>query len=132
MAKHATTQGTVMLQAEDVHVVVRGEVDDKQRQHARERIAHAARHVRDPILFARVTLTAAPEPPRGRPVMVRALLDVSGQTVQAATSAATMHEGLDHLHDRLRDQFAHLASRRQARRRRAERDAELHNAFTLV
>jgi ribosome-associated translation inhibitor RaiA len=107
-----------MLHAQDVHVVVRGEVDRRQRYHAQERVAHAARHVHDPVLFARVTLTAAPEPARGRPVIARALLDVGGRTVAAATSAAGMYEAIDRVHERLRDQLEHLNSRRESRRRR--------------
>lgn len=101
-----------MLQAEAVNVVVRGSVEDRQRHHAQERVAHAARHVHAPISFARVILTAAGVPPRGRPVKARAVLDVSGRTVQANASAANMHEAIDRLHERLRRQLQQKAGRR--------------------
>jgi ribosome-associated translation inhibitor RaiA len=104
-----------MLQAQDVHVVVRGEVGERQRRHAQERVARVTRHVRAPILFARVTLAA----PAGHgPVSARAVLDLDGRPVRATASAADMPEAIEQIHEGLRHQLEHLTDRRKRDRRR--------------
>jgi ribosomal subunit interface protein len=104
-----------MLQAQDVHVVVRGDVGERQRRHAQEQVARVTRYVRDPVLFARVTLAAS----AGHGQMsARVVLDLDGRAVRATGSAANMPEAIEQLHEGLRHQLLSLADRRKTNRRR--------------
>jgi ribosomal subunit interface protein len=114
-----------MLPAQDVHVVVRGDVGDKAKHRAQERIAHVTRHLREPVLFARVTLAEAADPARERAALARAVLDVRGHPLRATASAPNMHEAIDRLHECLRRQLEQRTSRRKARRRQEARRPEM-------
>ena len=107
-----------MLKTQDVHVVVRGDVAPRKRRFAQECVAKVTRYVADPVLFARVTLTTAANPAQESPAVARAVLDLNGHVLRAATAAPSMHEAIKQLHDGLRHQVEHLADRRVAERRR--------------
>jgi ribosome-associated translation inhibitor RaiA len=51
-------------------------------------------------------------PGRKRPAVARAVLDLNGRLLQAATAAPSMHEAIKQLHDGLRHQVEHLTDRR--------------------
>lgn len=95
-----------------------GDVGHKMKDYAREKIAHVAKFVRDPILFARVKLTVEPDPARKRPAIAQATLDVNGVLVRAHEAGDDLQEAIDRLENTLRDKLEHLTERRQALRKR--------------
>lgn len=115
-----------MLDTADVEIVTRGEIGERDVDHARRRLAHATRYLRDPILFARVKLTRSEDPANPRPALVRAMLDVNGRAVRAVADGPTMHEAIDVMHARLRRQLEHVTDRRLARRKRGVESVGAH------
>jgi ribosome-associated translation inhibitor RaiA len=100
------------------HLVVeaRGKMPRTSRAYARDKIAAVADYVREPILHARVRLTHLPDPAVARPAVAQVNLDINGRLVRAQVAAATMHEAIDELHDRLRDRIDRLNPHWEARR----------------
>jgi ribosome-associated translation inhibitor RaiA len=91
-----------VIEADDVVVRVAGHVDDTDREYAQTKVAHVARNARRPVRYAKVDLRAEPDPARVHPAVVAGELDVDGQVMRAHADAATMHEAIDLLEDRLR------------------------------
>lgn len=108
-----TTQGPVA-----VAVVTQGEIGDGARDYAVERVGGLIGQIREPVLFARVKLTHAPDPARDRPAIAQVAVDVNGDLLRAQVSAPTMPEAIDLLKDRLRARLEHRAEHREARRHR--------------
>lgn len=100
------------------HVVVeaRGRMPQTTQSYARDKVAAVADYVREPILHARVRLTHMPDPAVARPAVAQANLDINGRLVRAQVAAATMHEAIDALRDRLRDRIDRLNPHWEARR----------------
>ena len=110
-----------MIHADDVQVVSRGEIGQNQKRHAKDKIAHVSRYSGAPVAFARVTLTVTGNPANARSATARALLDIDGGPVRGGATAASLDDAIEDLHERLRQQLDHLASRRLARRRSGPR-----------
>jgi ribosome-associated translation inhibitor RaiA/cold shock CspA family protein len=113
-ASAATTGGPVSLV-----VVTRGDVADDARAYARRQIGAVIDHIDEPVLFARVKLTDAPDPARDRPALAQVTVDLNGEVVRAQVAGHVMREAVDLLQARLRDQLAHRDEHMQALRRRS-------------
>jgi ribosome-associated translation inhibitor RaiA len=101
-----------------VSIVSRGDVTDDARAYAHHRIGTVLEQIDDPVLFARIKLTRAPDPARERPAIAQVTIDVNGQVVRAQVAGHTMREAIDLLQARLRDRLQHRAGHRRALRRR--------------
>ncbi len=110
-----------MISASDVQIVSRGDVGEKQKQHAGQAVAQVTRYVGAPVRFARVKLTLSGNPANERPAIAQAALDVNGQPVRAVATASSLDVAVEQMHERLRHQLEHLATKRIARRRRPPR-----------
>ncbi len=100
-------------------VIARGDVADDARSYAHRRIGAVIDHIDEPVLFARVKLTEAPDPARDRPAIAQVTVDLNGEIVRAQVAGHFMREAVDLLDARLRDKLGHRDEYRQALRRRA-------------
>ena len=102
----------------EVQVVARPRgVGQGAREYARRRIVQLDRYTPRPVLFARVELDRMADPSVERPVLAKAMLDVSGRRLRAQVAAGRVNEAVDLLSDRLRQQLEHLSRRLRTRRR---------------
>ncbi len=85
-----------------IAVVPRGEVEDRDIEYAREKLANVVARVGAEVLYAEVKLTMAPDPARERPAIVEAVIDINGRPLRAHVAAADMHAAVDLLDERLR------------------------------
>ena len=99
-------------------VIARGDVADDARSYAHRRIGAVIEHIDEPVLFARVKLTEAPDPARDRPAIAQVTVDLNGEIVRAQVAGHFMREAVDLLDARLRDKLGHRDEYRQALRRR--------------
>jgi ribosome-associated translation inhibitor RaiA len=99
-------------------MVVGGDVPDGTRRYARKRLGPVIERIPEPVLFARVKLTQAPDPAVERPAIAQVTVDVNGEIVRAQRCAHDMREAIDLLQARLRDKLDHRAQHRHALRRR--------------
>ncbi|MCK2220280.1 sigma 54 modulation/S30EA ribosomal C-terminal domain-containing protein [Actinomadura sp. ATCC 31491] len=92
------------LEPADVRVKTRGTIRGDDVEHARLTVAALTRLAHGPVLDARVKLTAGPGAGPGgeRPCTAQANLDVNGRPVRAQAVAASAHQAIHLLHDRLR------------------------------
>lgn len=97
----------------------RGLVDVDDVDYAVERISTVLRKIEDPVLFARLKLTRAGDPARGKPAIAQVALDVDGELVRAHVAAHGMREAADLLQRRLRDKLEQRAQHREALRTRS-------------
>lgn len=110
--------GVVESKAEegwDTVVVARGRVPDRAKQYARDKLAHVAERVGQPVRFARVKMTRAESPGFDRPAMVEASLEFDHLHVRAHGSANTFAEALDQVAQRLWVRIEHQRERRDRR-----------------
>jgi ribosome-associated translation inhibitor RaiA len=107
------------MDADQVAVVVHGDVWPKHVRYAQHSVAHVIELIDEPRVLARVKLTAADDPARELPAMAEALLEMDGKTVRAHVAGHTMSETVDLLADRLRRQVGARTHRRLAVRRRS-------------
>lgn len=103
-------------QITDVQVVVRGDLPVSVIDYADDKITKLVEHLGDPVPRVRIKLTRQPDPAIARPVRAQANLDLAGRTVRAQVAAATAHEAVDLLMDRVRRRSAKLKRHWQARR----------------
>ncbi|MGD9705942.1 MAG: sigma 54 modulation/S30EA ribosomal C-terminal domain-containing protein [Acidimicrobiia bacterium] len=103
----------------EMTIVTHGHVTEDACDYAYQRLRTVIEHIDEPVLFARVKLTHAPDPARDRPAIAQVAVDVNGQVVRAQIGAHTMREAIDLLQGRLRDKIEHRAQRRHALRTRA-------------
>ncbi len=89
----------------EVQIHCDAEIAASHREYAVEKVAHAARRAREPVLFAKVELHDEPNPSRSRPAKAKAVLDVNGTPVRAHVAAPTLHEAIDLLEARLLHQL---------------------------
>jgi ribosome-associated translation inhibitor RaiA len=99
-------------------MVAGGDVPDATRRYARKRLGPVIDRIPEPVLFARVKLTQAPDPAVERPAIAQVTVDVNGEIVRARRCAHDMREAIDLLQARLRDKLDHRAQHRHASRRR--------------
>src|SRR5690606_41869704 len=64
-------------------------------EHARQAVADLTRLAHEPVLFARVKLTAPPSPDPKRPCIAQANLDVNGRLIRAQAAEPSMYQALD-------------------------------------
>jgi hypothetical protein len=102
----------------------RGAVPAEALDYAVQRVQEVAARVHEPILSARIKLSAAADPARSRPCLAQASLDVNGQVVRAHIAARQMREAVDLMAQRLADRLEHRAQRIEALRRHSPGQAE--------
>ncbi len=100
-----------------VHVTARGQVSQRARHAAQEKLAKLARLAPHPVLSSRATLVREADPALERPAIAKATMDVSGRIVRAHVAAPEMSEAIDLLVERLRGRLTELTERETARRR---------------
>ena len=100
-------------------MVTRGEVSDDSRAYADKQISKLVEHIVEPVLFARVKLTQAPDPALRQPAIAEVTVDINGDIVRSQVGASSMGEAIDLLQARLRRKLEQRAQHRQALRRRA-------------
>lgn len=103
----------------DVAVTAKGDVDDAQKDHARERVAALERCVSDPVLGARVMLRRERNRSLERPARAEAELNVNGHMVRGRVASVTMSQAIDQLGTHLERQLHGFVDRRARLRRRA-------------
>jgi adenosine/AMP kinase len=106
-----------------VHVTARGQVSERARHAAEEKLAKLARLAPRPVLFARATLVREADPALERPAIAKATMDVSGRIVRAHVAAPEMSEAIDLLVVRFGIAFCESSGPRLVRR--AGNDPEL-------
>jgi ribosome-associated translation inhibitor RaiA len=102
----------------EITLVTGEDVDETAVAYALSRLQEVVEQVAEPILFARITLTRAPDPARPKRAIAQATLDIDGELVRAHVAAPEMPEAVDLLQARLRHQLDQRAQRRRALRRR--------------
>jgi ribosome-associated translation inhibitor RaiA len=107
-------------------VTVHGQVNAKLVALARRKVVRVMRYLKDPVLYARVTLRLEPDPARERPAIAQAMLDVNGRPVRAHASGADMREAVNRLEERLRRQLEILTEHREQQRKRGPAAREPH------
>ncbi|MGZ4591596.1 MAG: ribosome hibernation promotion factor [Actinomycetes bacterium] len=100
----------------DVRVQGHGQVSDEAKAYATRKIQALSHLISRPVLSARVRLTQSADPAVERPAMAQANLDLNGRLLRAHVAAATMHEAIDALEDRLREQLDRLIPDWESRR----------------
>ncbi|MGZ8702064.1 MAG: ribosome hibernation promotion factor [Gaiellaceae bacterium] len=100
-----------------VHVTALGQVSERARHAAEEKLAKLARLAPRPVLFARATLVREADPALERPAIAKATMDVGGRIVRAHVAAPEMSEAIDLLVERLRGRLTELTERETVRRR---------------
>jgi hypothetical protein len=99
-------------------MVTRGDVSDMTCRYARKCLDAVIDRIAEPVLFARVKLTQAPDPAAERPAIAEVTVDLNGEVVRVQLCAHEMREAIDLLQARLRHKLEHRAEHRRALRRR--------------
>jgi ribosome-associated translation inhibitor RaiA len=99
-----------------LEVVAGPDIPENARLRANRKIAALVRYVNEPVLHARVRLTRSHDPAQDRPVIAQGNLDFNGRVVRAQVAAATAHEAVELLEDRLRRRLDRMARDWEARR----------------
>ena len=74
-------------------VITRGDVADDAESYAHRRIGAVIEHIDEPVLFARVKLTEAPDPARDRPAIAQVTVDINGEIVRAQVAGPRDERG---------------------------------------
>ncbi|MEU8246481.1 sigma 54 modulation/S30EA ribosomal C-terminal domain-containing protein [Nonomuraea sp. NPDC048916] len=93
---------SVRLDPGEVQVETRGAIPPDAADDAREVVAASTSVAHEPVLFARVKLSASADPAVTRPCTAQANLDVSGRLIRAQAVAESMRRAIRLLGDRLR------------------------------
>ena len=117
------------IEAVRVRTVRHGRVPEGSGELAVTKIRSVLRHVAQPVLSARVTLTMSADPAVAFPAKAQATVDVNGRIVRAQAAAETMREATELMTHRLRarlDRAVHtpLSRRKAAHQRRLRRQAK--------
>ena len=117
------------IEAVRVRTVRHGRVPEGSGELAVTKIRSVLRHVAQPVLSARVTLTMSADPAVAFPAKAQATVDVNGRIVRAQAAAETVHEAVELMTHRLRarlDRAVHtsLSRRKAAHQRRLRRQAK--------
>ncbi|MFG1946436.1 sigma 54 modulation/S30EA ribosomal C-terminal domain-containing protein [Nonomuraea sp. NPDC048826] len=99
----------VAIDPADVRVETRGPVRHGAVEHARQAVAGLALLAHEPVLFARIKLTAPGGPDVKRPYTAQANLDVNGRLIRAQAAGPSMYQALDLLEDRIRTRLRRTA-----------------------
>jgi ribosomal subunit interface protein len=95
----ATTQATTS--SINIEITARGDVDERARERARQRLADVERFVKRPILGARVVLIQESNPRISLPARAEAEIDLQGRSVRARVAAPSMEAAVDAVAERL-------------------------------
>ncbi|WP_431920899.1 sigma 54 modulation/S30EA ribosomal C-terminal domain-containing protein [Nonomuraea jabiensis] len=93
---------SIALDPGQVQVETGGAVSPGMADDAREVVAASTALAHEPVLFARVKLSASADPAVARPCTAQANIDVSGRLIRAQAVAESMHQAIRLLGDRLR------------------------------
>jgi ribosome-associated translation inhibitor RaiA len=99
-------------------IVTHGEVPTDARSYADQQLGAVIENIEEPVLFARVKLTQAPDPACERPAIAQVSVDINGDLVRAQLAGHGMREAIDLLVSRLRTKLEHRSQHRQALRKR--------------
>lgn len=109
----ATTPVPAAAEATTLVLHTEGDVAEADRALARATVLGVLDLVKEPVLFASVTLRHDPDPARTAPAHAEVHLDLDGDLLRAHAAARTFPEALDLVDHRLRDQLEHRARRRR-------------------
>jgi ribosome-associated translation inhibitor RaiA len=106
-------------QAVSVRIRIHGRVPEGAQELATMKVRSMLRHVGEPVLSARVTLTMSADPAVALPALAQATIDVNGRIVLAEADGQTMREAVCLMADRLRARLDRAGRKieRAARRR---------------
>jgi ribosome-associated translation inhibitor RaiA len=96
-------------QAVPVRTGSRGRVPEDAETLAVTKIGSLLRHVAEPVLSARVTLTMSADPAVALPAAAQVTVDVNGRIVRAKAAGRTMRDAIEHMADRLRTRLDRTA-----------------------
>jgi ribosomal subunit interface protein len=99
----------------EVQVHADHQISQDVRDYARHKLARAAERAWGPVLFARIDLHAEANPSRRNPATAKVVVDVNGTPVRAHVSAASLHEAIDLVEERLAHRLAHASTRAHRR-----------------
>jgi ribosome-associated translation inhibitor RaiA len=85
-----------------VHIRTAGAVPAGSQELVQRKVAALLQHVGEPVLFASVMLTMAPDPAVAQPASAWAAVSVNGRLVRAHATGVTMSAAVAELTDRLR------------------------------
>jgi ribosome-associated translation inhibitor RaiA len=108
----------VVQRFDSLTMMTRGEVSDESRAYADRRLGSLIDHIAEPVLFARVKLTQAPDPGLERSAIAQVTVDINGEIVRVQRGAYDMREAIDLLQARLRGKIEHRVQHRHALRNR--------------
>jgi hypothetical protein len=138
--------GNATTRVLDIGVQQNGRVPDGEPAHARALVGKLLDHTTEPILYARIRLTVIDDPARPRPALAQANIDLNGRLVRAHAAAASMHEAIELMGERLMIRLGRVARDWESNRgrhhphdpvsaKRPERAGEpeiiRHKAYTL-
>ena len=108
--------------------VLRGAVNDVDREYAREKLLHATRMAFGPVLQLELRMTQHADPAR----LVQAFVEmngvINGRPVRAHAAAPTMHEAIDATAQRFTQRIERSQDRREAQHQRLTNGAAWHHA----
>ncbi|MEO3873836.1 sigma 54 modulation/S30EA ribosomal C-terminal domain-containing protein [Nonomuraea sp. B12E4] len=108
----------------EVRVETRGTISPGAVDDAREVVAAATSFAHEPVLFARVKLSASADPVVFCPCTAQANIDVSGRLVRAQAVGESIHQAIRLLGDRLRVRLRHAGGDGENLRGRRPEDAD--------
>lgn len=123
-AQHATNYASVLRISADRRISA------VAADYARERICHALAFAPEPILSARVRLTAHRDPVVQNPIVAQANVNMEGRAVRAQIAATTVVEAVDLLEARLERRLDRLARHWEAVRGRTPNATEWRHGGT--
>jgi len=85
----------------NVEVVTRGDVGERPREQARQKVGALERFVKGPILGARVVLIQEPNPRIPQPARAEAEINLQGRLVRARAAAPSIEAAVDDVAERL-------------------------------
>jgi len=89
-------------QTASVRVVTHGRIPEGTSELAAVKVSSQLHIAAEPVLSARVTLTAAPDPAVPRPAIAQATVDMNGRIVRAEAAERTMRAAIERMGARLR------------------------------
>jgi ribosomal subunit interface protein len=101
----------------NIEVTARGDVSERARAQAREKLGDLERFVKGPILGARVVLIQEPNPRISMPARAEAEVDLQGRFVRARAAAPSMEAAVDEVAERLQRHLHRYVERLITRQR---------------
>ena len=95
----------------DIEVTTRGDVSERVREQARQKVGALERFVKGPILGARVVLIQERNPRIPEPARAEAEIDLQGRLVRARAAASSIEAAVDDVAERLQRQLRRYVER---------------------